>query len=136
MYLGHDYVYAQTMPEGHRVVKETGVTQCTFGYAVSRQGVRKVLSAFDNVDANGYDTALSWISGDTSRLKCYAVLPEVMHHYVAPEEDGISSDVSLETAGIESSPGSSLGDHMGTTGIVVNSTRCHVLFDSTCFGNS
>ena len=73
------------IPERHRVLHKSKWPLCSFGYAVTRNGAKKILTEVappkEDLSRNlhAYDSALLAGCRDTP-LKCYSLNPEVFHH--------------------------------------------------------
>ncbi|KAH9904390.1 hypothetical protein F4778DRAFT_61133 [Xylariomycetidae sp. FL2044] len=79
----------QKYREHTRWVHVSGGPICTFAYAVSQRGARKVLFdlSVDHLTGN-YDNALAWLCRDGAsrnpdglRAKCVSVTPPIFHHH-------------------------------------------------------
>ena len=67
------------LKNGTRFVHETTGTVCTFGYAVSRHGAKKMI---DHLSASGMPLDIDYASFcNGGGLNCYAVTPEIIHHH-------------------------------------------------------
>jgi hypothetical protein len=65
-------------------------------------------------------------------LSCLTINPEVMHHYVPPTEFGHISNVAEVNGRGSEAEDEKFEKVMGNTANIVHSTRCKVLFYSTC----
>lgn len=62
-----------------RFVHQTTGTVCTFGYAVSRHGAKKLI---DHLSGSGQPLDIDYASFcNGGGLNCYAVTPEIIHHH-------------------------------------------------------
>lgn len=78
---------ALMVPEKHRVMHKSKWPLCSFGYAVTRDGAKKILSDVappkEDLSRNlrAYDSALMAGCRDTpDKFRCYSLNPEVFHH--------------------------------------------------------
>ena len=76
---------ALSVPEQHRILHKSKWPLCSFGYAVTRNGAKRIISdvapAKEDLSRNlhAYDSALLAGCRDTD-MKCYSLNPEVFHH--------------------------------------------------------
>lgn len=67
------------LKDNTRFVHRTTGTVCTFGYAVSRHGAKKLI---DHLSGSGQPLDLDYASFcNGGGLNCYAVTPEIIHHH-------------------------------------------------------
>ncbi|KAH7016205.1 uncharacterized protein B0I36DRAFT_377831 [Microdochium trichocladiopsis] len=125
-----DYFLEET-PEGHRVVQESRMTICTFGYAVSRQGVLNVLAQVMKGGYEAFDVALHAHCSE-GRLKCVTVSPAVFHHYEPSAAHGYVSPVKEGDGKGKAKSENEFEGFMGTTANIVDSARCHALWGKSC----
>jgi len=70
------------VPQNTRLVHRSVFPLCTFAYAVSRQGAKRLvneLASLEATDHAAYDVAIL-ISCRDSGLRCWTVNPELFHH--------------------------------------------------------
>lgn len=120
-----------TWPEGHRLIQNGYNPICTFAYAVTRRGARRILRWAGKGREEAFDVRLAKACPDRA-LEILVVQPELMHHYQPPDDDGLWSEVKV---GNGQGPPSSEADaetSMGHTENILQSARCKALFNSTC----
>ena len=130
------------LPDGQRHIYPTQGAICSFAYAVTREGAKRLLIEADKQAEEAYDVSLQracqrgggWggREGEEDGLNCLSVVDELFHHYKPAESFGESSDIAVQAAGereearFETEP--------GETRNIVRSARCEALFGSTCNG--
>lgn len=119
------------LPNGHRTTHPTTNSVCTFAYAVTAAGARKILTHLEYGGAEAFDVALSNACHD-KKLECVTIHPEIFHQYEPPSEYGDSSEINIEDHGGELDVQGPATMKMGHTANVRNSARCRALYDSTC----
>ncbi|KXJ86054.1 hypothetical protein Micbo1qcDRAFT_126930, partial [Microdochium bolleyi] len=117
--------------EGHRFVQESSMTICTFGYAVSRKGVRNVLEQTMKGGYEAFDVALHGHCAD-GRLKCVTVSPTVFHHYEPSAEHGYVSPVREGDGKGKAKAEKEFEGFKGSTANILQSARCAALWGETC----
>lgn len=122
---------ADFIKPGHRVIQKAIGPICTFGYAMTRRGMGKVLEWAGAGVEEAYDIKImrGCKSGD---LECLTVTPEVMHHYAPDTKKGYVSLVSEQDGEGTSARDEELEKEMGGTENIVRSARCHAVFGKTC----
>ena len=100
---------------------------CTFGYAVSHSGARKLLAHASLGQGGAFDLMLMHACKDKV-LKCVSVNPEVFDPYNTAE--GGTSEVRAGDSGLEFDK--EAGKGMGHTDNILRSARCFSLFGTTC----
>ncbi|KUJ13305.1 uncharacterized protein LY89DRAFT_687467 [Mollisia scopiformis] len=130
-YSGWAARYHDGLSEGVRVVQRAVNPVCSFAFAVTRRGARKILKWAGKGENEAYDIRLMQGCKE-KRLSCVVVNPELMHHYVPPREFGHISNVAEGNGRASEAEEEEFERIMGNTANVVNSTRCRALFDSTC----
>ena len=130
-YTGWSIKYMGNIAEGHRSVQHGINPVCTFAYAVTRHGAQNVLNWAGSGQNEAYDIRL--MEACRPRLlNVVSVQPELMHHYTPPHEAGYWSQVDAGDGKGTTSDEADFENEMGGTENILNSTRCKVLFDSTC----
>lgn len=104
---------------------------CTFAYAVTRRGGRRVLRWAGNGQDEAFDVRLSRACR-TSSLEILVVQPELMHQYKPPTDSGFSSEVAVGNGKGATGSEEDFEASMGHTENILHSARCRALFDSTC----
>ncbi|KAK5111177.1 hypothetical protein LTR85_012226 [Meristemomyces frigidus] len=130
-YTGWSQEYQKNIGEGHRLVQHGIDPVCTFAYAVTKQGAQNVLRWAGSGQNEAFDIRL--MEGCMHKvLKVVSVQPEIMHHYTPPHDAGYWSDVNVGDGKGVVSEDAQFDSVMGGTENILNSTRCKILFDSTC----
>lgn len=130
-YTGWSEKYMKNIGEGHRLVQRAINPVCTFAYAVTQQGAQNVLEWAGSGQNQAFDIRLMQACRP-KLLNVVSVQPEVMHHYTPPHEAGYWSQVDAGDGKGVASDEASFETVMGGTENILKSTRCKVLFDSTC----
>jgi hypothetical protein len=127
-------LWMDEVPDGHRRLQAATQPICTFAYAVTNAGAKRVLELLSNGMDEAYDVGLQdqCRQGD---LRCFTVVPQLMQHYEPPAELGYVSIINEESGGGQSSSDEVLEREMGSTGNVVHSARCKALFDAQCLAS-
>jgi len=126
-----EYFLEAYIPPDHRVVQESNMTICTFGYAVSRNGVRNVLRHVMKGNSEAFDVALH-AHCRAGRLKCVTVNPTVFHHYEPSASHGYVSPVREGDGKGKAKSETEFEGFMGRTANIVESARCHALWGKSC----
>lgn len=114
-----------------RVVQRSVNPVGTIGYALTKRGAKKILMWAGKGENEAYDIRL--MQGcRTKDLSCVVVNPEVMHHYVPPMDFGHVSEVAEANGAGSRAEAEDFEKLMGSTPNILQSTRCRVLFGSTC----
>ena len=130
-YIGWSNRYMDGITDGKRSVQRSIHTVCSFGIGFTRRGASKVLKWAGKGENEAYDIRLQ--QGCKSKdLSCLVVNPELMHHYVPPEEFGHISTVADANLRGSKAEEEDFEQVMGETPNILHSARCKVLFDSTC----
>ncbi|KAL4919162.1 hypothetical protein BDW62DRAFT_46139 [Aspergillus aurantiobrunneus] len=126
-YVGNGKGAVDIIPQGDRAVFRSVMPVCSFAYALTRDGARKVLEDLSRGDDEAFDIAM--MNGCRERgLHCVSVLPEVFREYIpAPS----IKTGSLIAAGGQDS-GMEIEVDMGSTANIVESARCHALWGKPC----
>ena len=123
----------EKLTEGHRSIFATSLPYCTFAYAVTRDGARRILEHGSTGRGHAYDLWLS-LACSSGALRCISVFPELMHQFRPDEGYGQSSLVNEVSDGKDVLHEEDVLEVLGTTNNIVNSTRCEALFHATCLG--
>jgi Glycosyltransferase family 25 (LPS biosynthesis protein) len=130
-YTGWAKKYFHNLKPGTRVLQRSVNPVGTIGYALTKRGAKKVAIWAGKGGDEAFDIHLMH-GCRTKDLSCLVVTPEVMHHYVPPRDFGHVSEV----AGVNGAGSKAEEDDferlMGSTPNILQSTRCRVLFSSTC----
>jgi hypothetical protein len=130
-YTGWAKKYMSAIKPGTRVIQRGVNPVGTIGYALTRRGAKKVAKWAGKGENEAYDIRL--LQGcKTKDLSCLVVNPEIMHHYVPPREFGHVSEVAEVNGGGSRAEEEDFEKLMGSTPNILSSTRCWVLFSSTC----
>ncbi|KAL5341376.1 hypothetical protein BJX70DRAFT_386684 [Aspergillus crustosus] len=115
------------LPKGQRVIFHSGAPICTFAYALTREGAKKVLLDAGGGKDEAFDIAL--MNGCRERnLTCISVLPELFHHH----RPGMMGPSSLVNGGAQNGAGQDVEVEMGHTENILESARCHALWGKPC----
>ncbi|KAL4803338.1 hypothetical protein BDV18DRAFT_144613 [Aspergillus unguis] len=116
------------LPPGQRAVFHSGAPICTFAYALSREGAKKVLLDVGGAKDEAFDISL--MNGCRERdLHCVSVLPELFRHYIPSDNMG---STSLVNPGEGDSDVVEVEVEMGHTENILESARCHALWGKPC----
>lgn len=126
-YRGLDPHIREVVKEGERSVHYSRNPVCTFSYAVSAVGARKLLQHASLGRGGAFDLMLMHACQD-GVLKCISVNPEIFSPY-NPAEGGASEVRAGDAGGVFNAD---VGKTMGQTNNILNSARCAGLFQSTC----
>ncbi|RAL07344.1 uncharacterized protein BO97DRAFT_446936 [Aspergillus homomorphus CBS 101889] len=130
-YSGWAKQYVSRLPDGRRAVYRSYNPVCSFAYALSRAGARKVLELVGAGGDEAFDVAVMHHCR-AGRLVCFSVVPEVVHQYFPAERFGVKSLVDVgngEAAGEEEAVFEGV---MGSTENILESARCRALWGRTC----
>lgn len=115
------------LQEGERGVHHSWNPVCTFAYAVSAEGAKKLLAQASLGQGGAFDLMLMHACQDKV-LDCISVNPEIFNPYHPAEGD--ASEVRAGDAGQAFDVVS--GKEMGHTNNILHSARCSGLFQSSC----
>lgn len=121
----------KNLPEGKRQVQESLLTVCTFGYGITESSAQKILELTSKGGDEAFDVSLS-NHCQSGALRCIVVNPQVFNHYEPPAGQGYNSEVHVGDGQDGSSDDSVFDRVKGTTGNIMESARCSVLFQDTC----
>ncbi|KAF2656275.1 glycosyltransferase family 25 protein [Lophiostoma macrostomum CBS 122681] len=134
-YRGIDPHMKEVLKEGTRSVHRTCSAICSFAYAVSAKGARKVLDIAMTGRDGAFDLMLHFACND-GRLDCISVNPELFDPYKPPGgqiSEVAALDNEKENGKVESF-GQGISNEMGSTDNILESARCKALWDTTCLG--
>ena len=130
-YTGWSNKYMINIGEGHRLIQHAVNPVCTFAYAVTKQGAQNVLKWAGDGQNEAFDIRLMQACRPRL-LDVVSVQPEIMHHSTPPHEAGYWSQVNAGDGKRTAVDETRFEKEMGGTENILNSTRCKVLFDTTC----
>lgn len=133
-YRGWSQGYLDQLPHEQRHIYETVGGVCTFAYALTREGARKVLDLASPGHFSAYDLFLGMSACPSDALRCISVVPELFHHHRPNEKFGISSEIDEIEASEEFLTSDEVERTMGSTENIQHSARCEALFQTTCQG--
>ncbi len=103
----------------------------TVGYALTRRGAKKIMMWAGKGENEAYDVRL--MEGCKKKeLSCLVIAPELMNHYIPPKDFGHVSEVAGVNGAGSKAEEEDFEKLMGSTPNILQSTRCRVLFGSTC----
>lgn len=135
-YTGWAHNAIVALPSGSRAAMKTVGPVCTYAYAATRAGAKRIIEMASEGIAQAFDTRLGILCQE-GQLTCFTVVPEVIHEYKpAPSKNGaLASEVdaangqgdmvNVNDEGLETT--------MGSTDNIVVSARCKALFNKTCW---
>ncbi|KAL1311419.1 hypothetical protein AAFC00_001581 [Neodothiora populina] len=126
-YQGLDPHIREVVKEGQRSVHYSRNPVCTFAYAVTARGARRLLAHAAKGKGGAFDLMLMHACQDKI-LKCVSVNPEVFDPYNPAE--GSSSEVRAGDDG--SVFNVEVGKAKGQTNNILHSARCNALFGEDC----
>jgi len=126
-YHGINRHVSTVLEEGQRSVHFSREPLCTFAYAVTAEGAKKVLRLAMQGKGGAFDLMLLQACRDKV-FECITVNPEVFDPYHPAE--GATSEVFA--ADHNTTIDHDVGGAMGWTDNIKNSARCAALFGSTC----
>ncbi|CEL01473.1 hypothetical protein ASPCAL01055 [Aspergillus calidoustus] len=119
------------LPESKRAVYWSSSPVCTFAYAVTHGGARKILESLGAGLGEAFDVELQH-QCQSRRLTCVSVVPEVFRQYFPPAQFDVKSNVDVGN-GKGEGPGDEVFESaMGSTENILHSARCHALWESDC----
>ncbi|OQD80293.1 hypothetical protein PENANT_c037G09433 [Penicillium antarcticum] len=130
-YTGWAHQYLSRIPDGKRAVYWSDNPVCSFAYALSHDGARKVLELTGAGQGEAFDVKMMG-ECKAGNLRCISVAPEVIHQYFPPEDYRLKSLVDIgngEAPGPEDAVFESI---KGTTENILHSARCQALWGETC----
>ncbi|KAE8355892.1 hypothetical protein BDV28DRAFT_128072 [Aspergillus coremiiformis] len=130
-YVGWAKTYMYLLPNRHRAVYRSAHPVCSFAYALSRNGSRKVIRLLGAAQGEAFDVSMMRAC-EARHLKCISVVPEVMHQYFPDQRFGVKSMVDIGN-GQQASPKDVEFEHvMGSTENILESARCSALWGKRC----
>lgn len=123
------------LPAFSRCLQPAEGPVCSFGYGVTHEGAKKVITLASKGTAEAFDVKLASLCLDGS-LGCLTVTPELIHHHVllTGKIGEITSEVNAANGQgtIVHEDDLSMQDAIGTTANIVRSARCRALYGRTC----
>ncbi|GAB1208256.1 hypothetical protein APSETT445_006997 [Aspergillus pseudonomiae] len=130
-YFGWAKPYIDRLPDRQRAVYRSFNPVCSFAYALSREGSRKVLELLGGARDEAFDVSMMHAC-KAGHLKCISVVPEVVHQYFPAQSFGVKSAVDIGN-GQEPGPEETEFEHvMGSTENILDSARCRALWGQPC----
>lgn len=130
-YRGLNRYITDVLPEGRRSVHHSWNPVCTFAYAVSARGARKLLAQASLGKGGAFDLMLMHACQDKV-VDCITVNPEIFDAY-----HPAGGDISEVRAGDHHEDiDTTVGQGMGSTDNILRSARCQGLFGETCLTNA
>lgn len=127
-YRGLNRYITEVLQEGQRSVHHSWNPVCTFAYAVSAKGVRKLLNQASLGVGGAFDLMLMHACQDKI-VDCISVNPEIFDAYNA-----VGDNTSEVRAG-DDGEAVHVEDKMGNTDNIRNSARCAGVYHTTCLTN-
>lgn len=131
LYAGWSKKLLASISEGHRAVQYLEQTVCTFGYAVTEAGARRILEVLSSGQDEAFDVGLQH-KCKQGALRCVTVNPELMHHYNPKDGTGYVSQTAEGDGKGHSAEDEAFEKLKGTTANMKDSARCAALFKETC----
>lgn len=131
-YSGLDTYIKNILPDGQRSVHYAGNPVCTFAYAVSATGAKKLLHQASLGHGGAFDLMLMHSCQDRT-LDCITVNPEIFDGYHPAEGD--ASEVRAGDSNMVADT-DDVGRAMGHTDNILRSARCLGLFGKPCLTQS
>ncbi|KAB8208028.1 hypothetical protein BDV34DRAFT_191000 [Aspergillus parasiticus] len=130
-YFGWAKQYIERLPDRQRAVYRSVNPVCSFAYALSREGSRKILELLGGAQDEAFDVSMMHAC-KAGQLKCISVVPEVVHQYFPAQSFGVKSAVDVGN-GQEPGPEEAEFEHvMGSTENILESARCRALWGRRC----
>ncbi|KAL2863211.1 uncharacterized protein BJX67DRAFT_266820 [Aspergillus lucknowensis] len=124
-YVGFAKGRVENLAAAQRAVFHSAGPICSFAYALTREGAKKVLLDVGAGKDEAFDIAL--MNGCRERdLTCISVLPELFRHHIPSKVGGGSLVNSGDGEGID------VEVEMGYTENILESARCHALWGKPC----
>ncbi|PYI27879.1 hypothetical protein BP00DRAFT_459870 [Aspergillus indologenus CBS 114.80] len=130
-YSGWAREYLARLPDRRRAVYRSYNPVCSFAYALSRDGARKVLELVGGGGDEAFDIAVMHHCR-AGRLECLSVVPEVVHQYFPAERFGVKSLVDVGNGEVDGPGEEDFEAVMGSTENILESARCWALWRQTC----
>lgn len=130
-YLGWAKQYIERLPDYHRAVYRSFNPVCSFAYALSKEGARKVLQYMGASQGEAFDVKMMETC-KAHQLSCISVVPEVIHQYFPPPKYEVKSAVDILNGEKSGSVEEEFEGSMGSTENILESARCHALFGQSC----
>lgn len=131
-YRGFGREAVDRLPEFHRAVFWSRRPVCSFAYAVTRKGAKRMVRELGGGGNEAFDLAMMEACR-VQRLACVSVLPEVMRQYFPPDVFGVKSLVDVGNGVEQTEDDEELYEGvMGSTENIVRSARCRALWEREC----
>ncbi|KAL4959574.1 uncharacterized protein BDV14DRAFT_184465 [Aspergillus stella-maris] len=119
------------LPDLKRAVYWSSSPVCTFAYAVTHEGARKILHLSGAGQDEAFDVKLQH-ECQKKRLSCVSVVPEMFHQYFPPLQFDVKSDVDVGNHRGKGPKDEEFESLMGSTENLVYSARCQALWQKQC----
>ncbi|KAL4864802.1 hypothetical protein BDV12DRAFT_205543 [Aspergillus spectabilis] len=119
------------LPEFKRAVYWSRSPVCTFAYAVTHEGARKILESLGMGVGEAFDVELQH-QCQGGRLTCVSVVPELFRQYFPPAQFDVKSNVDVGNGKGEGPSEGVFEAVMGSTENILHSARCRALWGSDC----
>jgi hypothetical protein len=123
--------YISRLPDGRRSVYWSNNPVCSFTYALTHGGARKVLELTGSGRGEAFDVKKMG-ECKVGNLRCISVVPEVMHQYFPAEEYGVKSLVDIGNGEVAGPSDAIFESTKGSTENILYSARCQSLWGETC----
>ncbi|CAI7618362.1 uncharacterized protein N7487_001099 [Penicillium crustosum] len=130
-YSGWAHQYLSRLPDGKRAIYWSNNPVCSFAYALSHDGARKVLGLTGAGQGEAFDIKMMG-ECKAGNLRCISVAPEVIHQYFPPEEYRLKSLVDIGNGEAPGPEDAVFESTKGTTENILHSARCQALWADTC----
>ncbi|PGH13427.1 hypothetical protein AJ79_03706 [Helicocarpus griseus UAMH5409] len=130
-YIGWAKGYIERIPDRRRAVYWSANPVCSFAYALSREGARKVLELLGGAQGEAFDVSMM-MACKGKKIKCISVVPEVVHQYFPDQSFGVTSNVDIGNGKEAGAKEADFEGVMGSTENILESARCRALWEQTC----
>lgn len=132
-YRGWKETSFDSIRDNHRLVQWASGPTCTYAYAVTLNGAKRILDLASKGRSTAFDIELSGLCV-FGKLKCITVMPPLFVHYVPNATHGeYVSEIERETKnGERPADDTQLDLAMGETQNIVKSARCMAMFEKAC----
>lgn len=120
-----------SLPEEKRILFKSDGPICTFAYAVTHEGARKIISGMGAGQGEAFDVEMSFMC-ERRELNCIAVVPELVHEYWPPAEFNVKSFVDTGNGEGVGAPEEEFESKKGSVMNIVHSARCQALWHEDC----
>ncbi|GFF31854.1 hypothetical protein IFM61606_10749 [Aspergillus udagawae] len=131
IYQGWAQKYLKDLPDCKRAIYRSYNPVCSFAYAVSREGARKVLELVGGAKDEAFDVAVMH-NCKLGKLNCISIVPEVIHQYFPAQSFGVKSLVDIGNGEKPGPDDEKFENVMGSTENILESARCSALWDKKC----